>query len=1016
MANAFCLVKEYADNFVQGLKDGSINTTKLSTMSPEERHNYLAKFVGEENAHDVNSLFESKLLLKNQQAGLERWKDKVGGISGQTRKDLATKIASMDKVLDPKGNDPFFNDLAQTKLGVGVTQEEAKTIYDLANKAQDAKDNSSGALAGVSDEYLKAKTDLNNYINSVKPTSTLGSIGRNLSTIGRNNLLMNPATPLKTALSQLTNTVVDSVTRRLSYMSLNGENGDLVKSARKEAWQTFKKTGMNTAAMEGLDDTHVMGKGENFQPAKGVDNAASMVGKAASKVVGKVAQVSNKVAIDWEHNIAFNFTYQHNFYDMANLVSSDIAHQEGVGSGMVKSRAAEIFKDAAKIEPDTKEGKMVRMLAQKQAARVTSTNETWASRFSVGVKDTLNKVIPGFRLGDVISPIAKIPANVIANGLENSGVGIPKAVGDILAGRTKLQSEDLNTKYEGMAQFRQGMQTLLRTAGTLGVAAAIAQNLSKDDFRTDNYGNHFFRIGNTWINTEYISSISPALAGMMQVKQDGKPGQNTTDTAAQFLGGSAQGLKLLPGANEVTNLVNSITNGNYSKGIQKYASDFFTSRGEPTFIKSLQSGNPVNNLFFGKTGVESNDQVKTDAANAKAKANPNDWNQTPSQSQQGFLNAVGQDKFDQANKQFNQQYDQWKKSMVNNDKYNSLSPNGQKAADSQMSQKIQNQVFQQYGYKAPKPTSNPQQQQTIKEIKQTSSVQEIQDIAQQIIDKIIPPAYASNGQDNKSAFGIAGDILGYSTTSYENGQKLETEHPGIIQNVAKGIGDNLNVIKENAGDLYNVIFNNHKEAAPINGKSDSSNEQPVQAPASDSIGSKASVNPAPSTDLKVDFTKFPNDQNGAKRKGFVPSQPPSDIAALIKKYFPDNYSQAVLVANTENAQYDSKRADNVNSADGSRDRGIFQINSNTFNGLMQRAGNELKAAGINSFDDMYDPEKNIFVARLIQQGAKAYKPDTNPNGWSGWYGWQDTGYNLNNGWYSAPDRGAYETSKKQASS
>jgi len=48
--------------------------------------------------------------------------------------------------------------------------------------------------------------------------------------------------------------------------------------------------------------------------------------------------------------------------------------------------------------------------------------------------------------------------------------------------------------------------------GAVGVAAAITSQLTKKDFRADNYGNHFVKVGDYWVNTEYFTSISPNIA------------------------------------------------------------------------------------------------------------------------------------------------------------------------------------------------------------------------------------------------------------------------------------------------------------------------------------------------------------------------------------------------------------------------------------------------------------------------------------------------------------------------
>lgn len=74
----------------------------------------------------------------------------------------------------------------------------------------------------------------------------------------------------------------------------------------------------------------------------------------------------------------------------------------------------------------------------------------------------------------------------------------------------------------------------------------------------------------------------------------------------------------------------------------------------------------------------------------------------------------------------------------------------------------------------------------------------------------------------------------------------------------------------------------------------------------------------------------------------------------------------------ENLQLDP-RAENENS-DGSIDRGMFQINSNTFEDFQRRKPEQLEAAGIGSYEDMFDPEKNMRMAKIIweEQGFGAW--------------------------------------------
>jgi len=136
---AFCLTIDTKNKFKKALRDKEIDPVKLSSMTSLERRTFLEKYVGKDNSQQVNALFESKLLLKNQKAGYITWAKNVSGITQKTRMDLISKIERLDKVLDPQEETQFLNDLASTKLGVNVTQEEAKTISELSKNIQDTK-------------------------------------------------------------------------------------------------------------------------------------------------------------------------------------------------------------------------------------------------------------------------------------------------------------------------------------------------------------------------------------------------------------------------------------------------------------------------------------------------------------------------------------------------------------------------------------------------------------------------------------------------------------------------------------------------------------------------------------------------------------------------------------------------------------------------------------------------------------------------------------------------------------
>lgn len=182
---SFCLMPEAVSRFKAGLKDGSINPAKLSDMSSADRNKFFEKYVGT-SATDVNALFESKLLLKNQKQGMITWAKSVAGLTESAKQDILSKISRLDNVLDTHDKRAFLHDLASSKLGMNITQNEAQNIADLS-KAVEAARNGSDRM-----EYGRAAVKMTNYINKLKvgsekiklkdfKTNPLGTAGKLLS-------------------------------------------------------------------------------------------------------------------------------------------------------------------------------------------------------------------------------------------------------------------------------------------------------------------------------------------------------------------------------------------------------------------------------------------------------------------------------------------------------------------------------------------------------------------------------------------------------------------------------------------------------------------------------------------------------------------------------------------------------------------------------------------------------------------------------------------------------------------
>lgn len=162
---AFCLPPNQAEKFKKAIIDGTIDPSKLADMDSVGRHAFFANHFGEDAAGPVNSLFESKLLLKNQQEGMINWAKKVMGTNEPAQRDIISKIQRMDKVLNPQDEQAFLGDLAAQKLGIGITFDEAQRIAELSSKVAEGK--AAMQAGGDRMDYGRAAVALKNYVGDL---------------------------------------------------------------------------------------------------------------------------------------------------------------------------------------------------------------------------------------------------------------------------------------------------------------------------------------------------------------------------------------------------------------------------------------------------------------------------------------------------------------------------------------------------------------------------------------------------------------------------------------------------------------------------------------------------------------------------------------------------------------------------------------------------------------------------------------------------------------------------------
>lgn len=86
----------------------------------------------------------------------------------------------------------------------------------------------------------------------------------------------------------------------------------------------------------------------------------------------------------------------------------------------------------------------------------------------------------------------------------------------------------------------------------------------------------------------------------------------------------------------------------------------------------------------------------------------------------------------------------------------------------------------------------------------------------------------------------------------------------------------------------------------------------------------------------------------------------------------------------ENASF--KDVADSTQTDGSVDRGLMRINSNTFNGLLARHPDWMQKIGVNNFEQMKDPALNAQVARLVLLDSNYDNGQIRKNpSWARWF-------------------------------
>ncbi len=575
---------------------------KLFEKDSQGRREYWEQFVDKENAKLINTEFE-KSMVSSRRDAMKTWAERTFSTAEKKAgkfRSVVDKINELEEaqLLTPENQRMFLEDLIAEKLGARVSAIEAQRITEktaLVRSLSGKMDENMPSLPSV--EFFNAKRDLDNYLDSLTPSSQLKVL---TSVIGRATMLASFKSPLVNIESNTIHAVMESAARRIELVRKNnllpkGASNPLYTKYLAYVNKVYAKTGYDVSRMISLESGRKR-LGEEIVHSQGT-GAVRKVGRAYTDVVFNKLMTAPDVAFASYH-----------FADTANLKATIIARSEGLSGERLNARVQELFMDATRLEPQTPQGRIIREKARIDAERGTYTNPTNYSKIALKLRSVLNEASGDLRLGDQLMPFVQVPATVIGTALDYSGTLLP---GEIAVRAIK----GLNAKHKGEPEAFKSQfdQTFWRKATRAGVGLTTAFILSSwftpDDF-IGNYptsekerqllalnkaSENSLKIGDKWISLDYFGALAAPFIGIMYAK---KYGSNPADTALSYAIGSGMQAGKIPGFKQFYDIYGGLAKAKtwlsdpaqIAEDSQNAIVDFFRARTVPAIVSDLAKG------------------------------------------------------------------------------------------------------------------------------------------------------------------------------------------------------------------------------------------------------------------------------------------------------------------------------------------------------------------------------------------------------------------------------------------
>ena len=424
-------------------------------------------------------------------------------------------------------------------LGISLTNEQANEVIAKTEALQKAIENTKDKNGNPSALFFKNMSAMEDYANSISPAPSLIVL---TSIIGRGNMLMSPKSIALNIESNVLNFVTESIVKRIannqSYLAVDP---DVIKEYLNYSKDVYNASGYQVSTMQELDATRMI-LNEKMVTSQGEGNI---------RALGRFfEQTIFKYGMGYPDLVFKDMT----FVDTVNLLATKKANGDS-------KKATEIFKDAVLIEPRTQTGRKIREIAINDALMATYQNKGMLSDVALKIRNAINQSSGQLRLGDLLSPFVKTPANVIGLGFDYTFGGLKT----LYQARTIL--DDINR-----GQFTEATKKAIRSLGrnSIGVllSVAIASLLDDDDYIPDyallsrkerelvKLKNGVFnsvKIGDRYVSLDYFGPLAMPLVSVLNARR----GADLKEQVFKYVQGSVVQAMKLPVVGDLKDLLDN---------------------------------------------------------------------------------------------------------------------------------------------------------------------------------------------------------------------------------------------------------------------------------------------------------------------------------------------------------------------------------------------------------------------------------------------------------------------------